>query len=144
MQVDLGQRQNFPPEIAATNLRPDLVLWSKASRRVFIVELTVPWEEAVDKAFERKKLRYANLSAEAEDRGWKAFMHPLEVGLCRGFVASSTTRLLKEVGVRGQAQRKTVKELVAAAVRSSHWLWLKRKETVWAAHGASSATHTQV
>ncbi|KAK0134318.1 hypothetical protein N1851_012108 [Merluccius polli] len=57
---------------------------------------------------------------------------PVEVG-CRGFVASSTSRLLKEVGIRGQAQRKTIKELVTAAERSSHWLWLKRKETVWAA-----------
>ena len=28
MWVDLSQRLTFPPEIAATNLRPDLVLWS--------------------------------------------------------------------------------------------------------------------
>lgn len=43
MQVDLSQRLTFPPEIAATNLRPDLVLWSKSCRRVFIIKLmTVP------------------------------------------------------------------------------------------------------
>ncbi len=54
MRVDLNQRLTFPPEIAATNLRPDLVLWSKSRRHVFIVELTVPWEEAIDEAFERK------------------------------------------------------------------------------------------
>ncbi len=56
MRVDLSQRLAFPPEIAATNLRPDLVLWSKSCRHVFIVELTVPWEEAIDEAFERKKV----------------------------------------------------------------------------------------
>ncbi|TWW73490.1 hypothetical protein D4764_15G0008840 [Takifugu flavidus] len=33
--------------IAVTNLHPDLVLWSKSCRRIFIVELTVPWEEAI-------------------------------------------------------------------------------------------------
>lgn len=42
--------------------------------------------------------------------------------------STATTRLLKEVGIRGQAQRKAVKELAAAAERSSHWLWLKRRD----------------
>ncbi len=144
MRVDLSQRLTFPPEITATNMRPDLVLWSKSCRQVFIVELTVPWEEAIDEAFERKWLRYADLAAEAEDRGWKVNVRPVEVG-CRGFVASSTTRLLKEVGIRGQVQRKTIKDLATAAERSSHWLLLKRKETVWAPkwpYGAFGATHT--
>ncbi len=50
MRVDLSQRLTFPPENAAINLRPDLVLWSKSCRHVFIVELTVPWEEAIDEA----------------------------------------------------------------------------------------------
>ncbi|KAK0139173.1 Retrovirus-related Pol polyprotein from type-2 retrotransposable element R2DM [Merluccius polli] len=132
MRVDLSQRLTFPPEIAITNLRPDLVLWSKSCRQVFIIELTVPWEDAIDEAFERKRLRYANLAAEAEGRGWNARVWPVEVG-CRGFVARSTTRLLKEVGIRGQAQRKAIKELATAAERSSHWLWLKRRDAAWAA-----------
>ncbi len=54
MQVDLNHRLTFPFEIAVTNVRPDLVLWSKSSRTVIIVELTVPWEEAINEAFERK------------------------------------------------------------------------------------------
>ncbi len=78
-----------------------------------------------------KRLRYADLASEAKDRGWKVNVCPVEVG-CRGFVASSTIRLLKEVGIRGQAQRKTIKDIASATERSSHWLWLKRKETVWA------------
>lgn len=113
MRVDLSQRFTFPPEIAATNLLPDLDLWSKSCRRVFIVELTVPWEEAIDEAFERKRLRYADLAAEADDRGLKVNVRPVEVG-SRGFVA----------------QRKTIKDLATVAKRSCHWLWLKRKETV--------------
>ena len=116
----LSQRVTFPPKIAATNRRPDLVLWSTSCLRVFIVELTVPWEDAIDEAFELKGLRYANLAAEAEGWGWNVKVWPVEVG-CRGFVARSTTRLLKEVGIRGQTQR------------SSHWLWLKRRDATWAA-----------
>ncbi|KAL1263729.1 hypothetical protein QQF64_006468 [Cirrhinus molitorella] len=132
MRVDLSQRLTFPPEIAVTNLRPDLVLWAKSCRRVFIVEMTVPWEDAINEAFERKRLRYANLAAEAEGRGWNVKVWPVEVG-CRGFVARSTTRLLKEVGIRGQSQRRAIKELANVAEQSSHWLWLKRRDTTWAA-----------
>ncbi|TWW54580.1 hypothetical protein D4764_0274410 [Takifugu flavidus] len=132
MRVDLSQRLIFPSEVAVTNLRPDLVLWSKSCRRVFIVELTVPWEEAIGEAYERKRLRYANLAAEAEGRGWSVKVWPVEVG-CRGFVSRTTTKLLKEMGIRGQAQRRAVKELAATAEQSSHWLWLKRRDISWAA-----------
>ena len=132
MQVDLDRRLIFPPEIATTTLRPDLVLWSNNCKLVYIIELTVPWEDAVEEAYERKKLRYSNLAADAEDRGWKARFRPVEVG-CRGFVASSTAKLLREVGVRGQAHRQAIKELANTAERSSHWLWLKRSDTIWAA-----------
>ncbi|TWW71679.1 hypothetical protein D4764_16G0001760 [Takifugu flavidus] len=131
MRVDLSQRLIFPSEVAVTNLRPDLVLWSKSCRRVFIVELTVPWEEAIGEAYERKRLRYANLAAEAEGRGWSVKVWPVEVG-CRGFVSRTTTKLLKEMGIRGQAQRRVVKELAATAEQSSYWLWLKRRDILWA------------
>ncbi|KAL7834876.1 hypothetical protein SRHO_G00291340 [Serrasalmus rhombeus] len=87
----------------------------------------VPWEEATDEAYERKRLRYSNLAAQAEERGWTVLVCPVELG-CRGFVANSTIRLLKEVGIRGQAQRRTIKELATTAERNSHWLWLQRKE----------------
>ncbi|MGH0130475.1 UNVERIFIED_CONTAM: hypothetical protein FKN15_042544 [Acipenser sinensis] len=66
MLADVGQRLIFPPEIATTNLQPDIVLWSGSARLVHLIELTVPWEDAVDEAYERNKLRYARLVAEAE------------------------------------------------------------------------------
>lgn len=52
MLVDLGQRLLCLPEVVRTSLRPDLVLWSESQRWVFIVELTVPWEDAVDETNE--------------------------------------------------------------------------------------------
>lgn len=51
-------------------VRPDLVLWSST--------LTVPWEDAVDEANERKKLRYSETAAEAEQQGWRAIVRPVE------------------------------------------------------------------
>ena len=69
LQVDLEYRLIFPQEISTTNLRPDMVLWSTEKRVVYIIELTVPWETAVDEAFERKRNKYSQLSDEANSRG---------------------------------------------------------------------------
>ena len=106
-------------------------MWSTSQKSVVMVELTVPWEAAVGEAFERKRLRYSDVAAAAELRGCKAQV-PVEVG-CRGFVASSKTKLLKRMGVRGQALRKAIKSLSEAAERSSNWLWIMRKDPNWAA-----------
>lgn len=88
MLVDIGQQLIFPAEIAATTLRPDLVLWSTSLRSVFIAELTVPWENAVEEAYERKKLRYTELAADAQQRGWKAkgLSYGSGMSRVRGFV----------------------------------------------------------
>ncbi|MGH0147808.1 UNVERIFIED_CONTAM: hypothetical protein FKN15_025961 [Acipenser sinensis] len=62
MLADVGQELIFPPEMATTSLRPDIVLWSGSARLVHLVELTVPWEDAVDEMYERKKLWNAQLA----------------------------------------------------------------------------------
>ncbi|MGH0168675.1 UNVERIFIED_CONTAM: hypothetical protein FKN15_054981 [Acipenser sinensis] len=107
MLADVGQQLIFPPEIATTNLRPDIVLWSGLANPVHLVELTVPWEDAVDEVYEMKKLWYAQLATEAEQRGWRVQVYPLEVG-CRGFVAHSTTRFLRDIGFSGQESQRIV------------------------------------
>lgn len=65
-----------PPQAAVTSLRPDLVLWSSTQRRVYVVELTVPWEDAVQEAFERKRNRYSACSGQ---QGWDAKIYPVDV-----------------------------------------------------------------
>ncbi|KAL1276979.1 hypothetical protein QQF64_023652 [Cirrhinus molitorella] len=50
MLVDVGQHLAFPQEIATTTLRPDMVFWSPSLGKVYIVELTVPWEDSVEEA----------------------------------------------------------------------------------------------
>ena len=64
---------------------------------VYFIELTIPFEEAIEKAFERKKLKYAELVAEGREQGWQAHTTPVEIGV-RGFVAKSTTMLLSNFG----------------------------------------------
>ena len=44
------------------------------------VLLLLMWEEASEKAFERKELKYAELVAEAREQGWQAHTRPVEIG----------------------------------------------------------------
>src|SRR4029434_7588942 len=87
MRVDLGRQLQFPSEITTTSLRPDIVVWSTKVKTALLIELTVPWEEGI----ERKKTKYSELAAECREAGWKTTIYPVEVG-CRGFVGQSTPR----------------------------------------------------
>lgn len=110
-----------------TNKPGSLVqIWS------YVIKMTLLWEEAIDEAYQQQK---------QQDRGWTVKLHPFEVG-CRGYVASSTSRLLREIGVRGQAHRRAIKYLAETDERSIHWLWLKRKDAPrLPRHPADHKTH---
>lgn len=123
LQVDLGGRLVVPQEIVNTNLRPDIVYWLTCQQVVYFIELTVPWESSLEEAYERKKLKYEELRAEAEQRGWKARVCPVEVGW-RGFVGRSVIALLGELGVCSKNLRKTVKEMSEEAAKASQWIWM--------------------
>ncbi len=75
-----------------------------------------------------KSLKYADLAADAEQRNWKVRVYPVEVG-CRGFVGISSIRLLKDLGFQGEVLRQPSKP--SATLRSTPWLWLKRRDTIW-------------
>lgn len=63
---DIGQKLCFPAEFALTNLKLDLVLWLTSLKHVYIIELKVLWESVMEEAYERKKLRYAELAVDVE------------------------------------------------------------------------------
>lgn len=69
-------------------------------------------------AFQGRRLHDADLAVEAEGRDWKVKVYPMKVG-CTVFVASSTTSLLREMGIRGQAGRKAIIEVATVAELSS-------------------------
>ncbi|XP_069109960.1 uncharacterized protein [Argopecten irradians] len=48
MRADIHQRMGFPEEVLSTPLRPDILLWSRNSQQVFMVELTVPWDDRIE------------------------------------------------------------------------------------------------
>ncbi|XP_038147774.1 uncharacterized protein LOC119787807 [Cyprinodon tularosa] len=125
--VDLGRQLRFPDYIAATTLRPDMVLSSNSTRQVVLLELTVPWEDRIEEAQERKRAKYTELVAECRRNGWKARCEPIEVG-CRGFAGRSLHRVLGLLGICGLQRRRATKNILEAAEKASRWLWLRRGE----------------
>ncbi len=98
-----GEAAPIPREIVETSLRPDLIMWSELCKTILLVELTVPWEEGMEAANERKRAKYADLVEDCREAGWKATMCPVEVG-CRASLgpqrfACSATWDVQEQGV---------------------------------------------
>ena len=67
--VDLKHRLIIPAELATSTLRPDMILYSIAIRKVYIIELTIPWEDSIFEAYERKKSKYSELASEMKENG---------------------------------------------------------------------------
>ena len=54
MRVDLRQRIEFPQQTTVTKKRPEIIIWSLATKQAILLELTVPWEDKIDDAHELK------------------------------------------------------------------------------------------
>ena len=70
LMVDLGGNLKFPRQVAITNQRPDMVLMSEGTKRIGLIELTVPSEERIEVSGELKRTKYAPLQEEGEANGW--------------------------------------------------------------------------
>ncbi|VDI16481.1 Hypothetical predicted protein [Mytilus galloprovincialis] len=125
MLMDLKQKLQFPPQIAVTNQRPDIVIWSASTKQAILLELTVPWEERIEDAYERKRLKYQDLLAECRDNGWRVWLFPVEVG-SREFVGQSMWRAWRALGIVGGERSKLIGNLCKEAETASMWLWRKR------------------
>src|ERR1043165_9772702 len=97
----------FPPSIIATNVRPDIVLWSNSARVVVMIELTVCAEEGIAAAQMRKESRYQSLLDEITAlKSWRPFLLTLEIG-ARGLVASRalSSRLASHPGTQNSCAK---------------------------------------
>jgi hypothetical protein len=112
----------LPVNIVVSALRPDLTLLDEVHNRVVLGELTVPWEDGIAEAHERKLLRYEELVAEIRERGFSCQLVAFEVG-CRGFTAASLKKFLNVAGV--PRTRKTVGACGERAVEGSAWILRK-------------------
>ena len=125
LRVDLINQLKFPPHITRTSLRPDIVLFSDSTKQVILLELTVPWEENMEEAYERKLSKYQELLESCRTSGWRTCYFPVEIG-CRGFAGRSMVRALTCLGITGQKRRRAIKLILEAAEKTTRWLWIQR------------------
>ena len=130
LQVDLDSKLRVPHYIVETDLRPDMLLISDSTKRMGVVELTVPSEDRVEVAGELKKNKYAVLQQEGKKQGWGVQIWAVEVG-CRGFPAASMATLLRDVGVTGGERKRKLRKLGETAERASKWLWSCSRVREW-------------
>lgn len=113
-----------------TTKKPDIVYWCEDRRVVVLVELTVPHEDNIQAAADRKDERYAPLLEELDEAGWKAKHYPVEIG-CRGYVGHRTKNWLFSMGMPNKQVTSIINDLQATAEQASHWIWLKRDDQTW-------------
>ena len=128
--VDLDNKMVYPPEICGTTQRPDIVIWSAATKRVVNAELTCPAEEGIEAAQTRKEGRYHLLKCEAKDRGWDSQVATLEVG-ARGYVAHTVPRVLKRLGRGSKDISADMRNLSNLVARCTYGIYLARASEGW-------------
>lgn len=101
----MGQRLCFPTEIIETNCNPHLVLWCTSLHTVYIIELAVPQEDAVNEAYQCERVMYTKLSANSECV-WKSEVYPVEFA-CRICVGMLTTSFLRICSAAARPNFKT-------------------------------------
>jgi len=81
--VDVERQLKISVHKVQTSLRPDTILVSEATRQLVLLELTVPWEERMAEAQERKRAKYQELVEDCRRNRWRTRCMPVEVGICR-------------------------------------------------------------
>ena len=144
--VDLNRAKIvFPPEIYATPERPDIIIFSRATHRVLLVELTCPAEEGIEAARVYKEGRYAPLLAAINkntESPWAASLLTIEAG-ARGFVAHSTHKFLRKVGVCPRSARAVCKDISLIVARCSYAIFLSRDAQNWDSKRALLSLHSK-
>jgi hypothetical protein len=126
---------DFPADIVVTLMKPDILVMNRATRTIHLVELTVPFEENLLSAAQRKHRKYLPLVGEIESAGWQCQLFTVEVG-SRGALARPVSALLNGLaGVKAcrgvtPGEIKQASRIVSQiALRCSYVIYLTRSST---------------
>ena len=86
----------IPPEILPTQQRPDLVLINEGSKSIVIIELSIPFEQNIQKAHVYKENKYASLVSDLQEQGYDTNLFCVEIG-SRGLISSSNKMSLNSI-----------------------------------------------
>ena len=113
-----------------TNSRPDIVIFSVATKTLLWFEETVPLERNVVQAALRKQARYASLKSALQLKGWSVHDFTFEIGAL-GFISKSFNYMLNKLGFSSQQKKFLRKRAAKIALRSSFFIWSNRYNSSW-------------
>lgn len=132
--ADLNDQYQFPPVLAPSDLRPDLVAYSEETKTAVIVELTVCFETNFQEARARKEEKYSELVEEVEQNGFVVDMITLEVG-SRGFVNFDSFRNFRDaVGASQRELQELLLSVASSAIKGSFAVWTSRNHVISHSH----------
>ena len=119
-----GEHYCFPQDVATTDSRPDIVIWSDQS--IILLELTIPIEPGMDAAAIRNHAKYADLLARCHTI-CHSHLITIEVG-SRGFInATSFDKLYSQLSNSKQSERRELEvEISRKVIARSHDIWCQR------------------
>ena len=124
-----GSPYTFPPMIASTDLRPDIVVWSDKQCTVVLAELTICYETNFVNAQQRKSAKYHDL-LESCSANYSTTLITLEVG-SRGFINISGFKvLLNHFLHKKRDTLGLLKEISREAITQSHKIWTVRNTSI--------------
>ena len=91
----------IPIQCTQTTLIPDICVYWQDTKKLTLIELSVPFETNVTKAHNYKESKYAHLVTDLESKGYKVKLHAIEIGSRGHITPQNKTRLksiLKEFG----------------------------------------------
>ena len=121
-----GFSYTFPTHIAATDERPDIVIWNDVVRSVFLIELTVPFEDNFAYAEQRKTNRYHGLVQLCSNNNYQAQLFTIQVG-SRGVIDLPSLSCLANLCKPKQKNwHNLLVALSRAAISGSFLIWCSR------------------
>jgi hypothetical protein len=125
-----AQETSNSTDIIETTLRPDVVIISRKTKDIVLLELTILSEENAESAYEHKRAKCQEICDDLREKGWKPRSHPIEVG-CRRFSAESLWSALDHI--LGKTRKTLITEAEKRTLESSNWLWRRKEDPKWQA-----------
>ena len=124
----------IPLPCTQTNLKPDLCIYDENSKKIMIMELTVPFELGIEKAHQCKVDKYSSLVTDIRNNNYEVEYLAIEIG-SRGFISSNNTQRLKQMlgyfHERNTKPREFQDKLSRMALVSSFAIYCAKDEPSW-------------
>jgi len=122
----------IPANLVPTSQRPDIFVFDSSSSKAMIAELTVPFEQNINKSHDFKQNKYASLLADLNDRGINTSLVCFEVG-SRGLVTKENSSRIRTLFKFAQCtfSKSTIKDISKISLLCSYGVWNSRHEQVW-------------